>query len=38
MPQAGFEPAHQAPEACALSVELLGLTLGLYAFIEGDCS
>ena len=24
MPSAGFEPAFQAPEACALSIELRG--------------
>ncbi len=30
VPPAGFEPAHHAPEACALSPELRGLGKKLY--------
>jgi hypothetical protein len=35
VPPAGFEPAHHAPEACALSPELRGLHLEVRA-LDGD--
>ena len=35
-PQAGFEPAHPAPEADALSPELLGLRAGSVLLLVGS--